>query len=370
MFSPFEPAFCYTRNKTGLRKDKRAAMHVLVVDDSAVVRHTVAALLAQEGDITCDVAADPLIAMSKMALRRPDVVLLDIEMPRMDGLTFLRKIMAEDPIPVVICSAHSGPGLRDSVRALEYGAIDVVGKPKVGVREFLYESSVMLLDALRGAARAHLRGFDGDATLRMTTMPAIRKSEKSASRGGIDTIIAVGTSTGGTDALRELLLPMPADCPGLVIVQHMPEMFTTAFARRLDELCEIEVSEARDGESVCPGRALIAPGNRHMRLDRKGAHYVVRVEDGPLVTRHRPSVDVLFSSVARIAGADAVGVIMTGMGDDGAAGLLEMKRAGARTIAQDEKSCVVFGMPQKAIARGAVDEVLPLDQISRRLLKT
>lgn len=344
-------------------------MHVLVVDDSAVVRHTVSSLLAQEGDVTVDVAADPFIAMTKIALRRPDVMLLDIEMPRMDGLTFLRKIMSEDPIPVVICSAHSGPGLRDSVRALEYGAVDVVGKPRVGLQEFLYESSVTLLDALRGASRAQLRTSEDDATLRLRPKQPLA-AVGPRSRAGIDTVIAIGASTGGTDAIRELLIAMPADCPGLVIVQHMPEMFTSAFARRLDELCEIDVREAKDGDDVAPGRALIAPGNRHMRLDQRGTTYVVRIEDGPLVTRHRPSVDVLFASAARVVRETAIGVILTGMGEDGANGLLQMKRAGARTIAQDEKSCVVFGMPQKAIARGAAGEVLPLGDIARALLRS
>jgi two-component system, chemotaxis family, protein-glutamate methylesterase/glutaminase len=342
-------------------------MHVLVVDDSAVVRHTVSALLSQEEDITVEVASDPIIAMSKMAVRRPDVMLLDIEMPRMDGLTFLRKIMSEDPIPVVICSAHSGPGLQDSVRALECGAVDVVGKPRVGLREFLYESSVTLLDALRGAARAELRHLNSGYNRRTQIMDAAREARPRLA--GIDTVIAIGASTGGTDAIHQLLAAMPHHCPGLVIVQHMPEMFTRAFARRLDELCAIEVREAEDGDIVGPGRALIAPGNRHMRLAQRGTGYVVRLEDGPLVTRHRPSVDVLFESVARVAMNNAVGVILTGMGDDGANGLLQMKCAGAATIAQDEKSCVVFGMPQKAIARGAVDEILPLGSIAPALLR-
>ncbi|HUJ12569.1 MAG TPA: chemotaxis response regulator protein-glutamate methylesterase [Thermoanaerobaculia bacterium] len=341
-------------------------MHVLVVDDSAVVRHTVSALLAQESDVTVDVASDPFIAMNKMAVRRPDVMLLDIEMPRMDGLTFLRKIMSEDPIPIVICSAHSGPGLHDSVRALEYGAIDVVGKPRVGVQEFLYESSVTLLDALRGAARAQLRAraFAPAEPVRRVAAVSVR-----ASLVGVDKVIAIGASTGGTDAIRELLVAMPPDCPGLVIVQHMPEGFTTAFARRLNELCAIEVREAKGGDEVRPGLALIAPGNRHMRLDQRATAYVVRVEDGPLISRHRPSVDALFESVARVAREGAVGVILTGMGDDGANGLLQMKRAGARTIAQDEKSSVVFGMPNKAIARGAAEEVLPLGEIAGAIVR-
>jgi len=343
-------------------------MHVLVVDDSAVVRHTVSTLLTQESDITVDAASDPFIGMRKMAERRPDVILLDIEMPRMDGLTFLRKIMSEDPVPVVICSALTGPGLYDSVRALELGAVDIVGKPKVGLQEFLYESSVTLLDALRAAARAHvLRRSDPAQKASVVAAPA--RSALHSSRPGIDPVIAIGASTGGTDAIRELLAPMPPHCPGIVIVQHMPEMFTGAFARRLNELCAVEVREAQDGDEVCSGQVLIAPGNRHMRVHRQGIKYAVQVVDGPLVARHRPSVNVLFSSVAAAARENAVGIILTGMGDDGAEGLLEMRRAGATTIAQDEKSCVVFGMPGKAIARGAVDFVLPLDQIASAALR-
>lgn len=343
-------------------------MHVLVVDDSAVVRHTVTALLGQEGDITVDVAADPFIAMHKMSSRRPDVILLDIEMPRMDGLTFLRKIMAEDPIPVVICSALTGAGLNDSVRALELGAVDVVAKPRVGLREFLYESSVTLLDALRAAAPARLtRRSDGRPRAAACPPPAAAGARPS--RSGIDRVVAIGASTGGTDALRELLMPLPADAPGILIVQHMPEVFTGAFAKRLNELCAIEVKEAADGDTVGPGCAFVAPGNRHMQLQQAGTRYVVRISDGPLISRHRPSVNVLFSSVAQVARENAVGVILTGMGDDGAEGLLQMKRAGAKTIAQDEKSSVVFGMPAKAIARGAAGEVLPLDQIGAAMLR-
>ncbi len=345
-------------------------MHVLVVDDSAVVRHTVTALLGQEGDITVDVAADPFIAMPKMAARRPDVILLDIEMPRMDGLTFLRKIMAEDPIPVVICSALTGAGLNDSVRALELGALDVVAKPRVGLREFLYESSVTLLDALRAAAaaRARLAPRSGGRP-RSAASPQRVAAGRRPSRAGIDRVVAIGASTGGTDALRELLTPLPADSPGILIVQHMPEVFTAAFARRLNELCAIEVREAADGDAVSPGCAFVAPGNRHMQLQQAGTQWVIRIADGPLVSRHRPSVNVLFESVAQVARENAVGVILTGMGDDGAEGLLQMKRAGARTIAQDEKSSIIFGMPGKAIARGAAGEVLPLDQIGAAMLR-
>ena len=317
------------------------------------------------------VAADPLIAMDKMACVRPDVIVLDLEMPRMDGLTFLRKIMTEDPIPVVVCSGLTGEGTEAAIRAMEEGAVEIVTKPKVGIREFLHESAVMLVDAVRGAARARVRRrapalpspeqrLTADAVLPRVQQPPLRITS--------DKVVAVGASTGGTDALRELLEAMPPDAPGLVVVQHMPEHFTRAFADRINRLCRIEVKEAASGDRVLDGRALIAPGNRHTTLVRSGGHYAVEVIEGPLVSRHRPSVDVLFRSAARAAGPNAVGIIMTGMGDDGADGLLEMKQAGAATIAQDEATCVVFGMPKEAIDRGAVDEVVPLPQIPQRLL--
>jgi two-component system, chemotaxis family, protein-glutamate methylesterase/glutaminase len=345
-------------------------MHVLVVDDSAVVRHTVAALLSQEEDVSVEVAADPFIAMHKMRGRRPDVILLDIEMPRMDGLTFLRKIMADDPVPVVICSAVSGPGLKQSLCALEQGALDIVTKPKVGVREFLYESSVLLIDALRAASRAQLRRRSvPESAVRLQPQSHDNAEVNRPLRAGIETVVAIGASTGGTDAIREILMRMPPEGPGILIVQHMPELFTAAFARRLNEMCAIDVREAADGDTVCRGRAFIAPGNKHMRLRRAGNQYTVEVTDGPLVSRHRPSVNVLFNSVSRAAGPKAVGVILTGMGDDGADGLKEMKLARAGTIAQDEASSVIFGMPGKAIARGAVDEVLSLDQIAPAILR-
>ena len=344
-------------------------MRVLVVDDSAVVRHTVSTLLSQENDVSVEVAADPLIAMHKMNSRRPDVILLDIEMPRMDGITFLRKIMAEDPIPVVICSAVSGPALTRSLTALELGAVDVVEKPKIGLRDFLYESGVVLVDALRAASTARVRR----RRVPQVCGPALAGRPAEAGphtplRPGVDTVVAIGASTGGTDALRDILVEMPADSPGILIVQHMPETFTSAFARRLNELCAIEVCEARDGDIVCRGRALIAPGNRHLRLQHVGRQYVVEIGDGPLVSRHRPSVNVLFSSVARAAGPNAVGVILTGMGDDGADGLREMRSVDAETIAQDESSSVVFGMPKKAIERGAAVDVLPLNRIASAIL--
>jgi len=335
-------------------------MHVLVVDDSAVVRQTVSALLGAQG-VNVVVASDPLIAMQKMAAQRPDVILLDIEMPRMDGLTFLRKIMSEDPIPVVICSALAGPSSDMAFRALECGAVDVVGKPKVGLRDFLQESAVILGDAIRGAAHARVER-------RSTFESAARKTTPIPSRGTADDrIIALGASTGGTEALRHILTHFPRNAPGTVIVQHMPEVFTAHFAKRLDAEAAIEVREASDGDRVVPGRALLAPGNQHMRVERDANGYYVSLADGALVSRHRPSVDVLFRSVAARAGANASGALLTGMGNDGAEGLLAMRQAGAMTLAQDEATSIVFGMPREAILRGAAEHVLPLDEIASAL---
>ncbi len=342
------------------------SLHVLVVDDSAVVRQVMTSLLSQEPGIHVTTAPDPIIAIEKMKRARPDVIVLDLEMPRMDGLTFLHKIMTEDPIPVVICSSFTGAGTEAALLAMEGGAVEIVTKPKVGLREFLHESAVLLVDAVRGAARARLRsqvGWQRPAQRRLNADAVLPPSRKQAPSGATERIVAVGASTGGTEALRELLEALPSDAPALLIVQHMPERFTRAFADRLNRSCRIEIKEAEQGDGVAAGRALIAPGNRHMILSRYGARYTVEISDGPLVSRHRPSVDVLFRSVAQKAGRNAVGVILTGMGDDGAEGLLEMKRAGAATIAQDEATCVVFGMPKEAIGRGAVDEVLPLGQI-------
>lgn len=347
-------------------------LNVLVVDDSAVVRQTMIALLSRERDIQVVTAADPLIAIGKMQQTRPDVILLDLEMPRMDGLTFLKKIMTEDPIPVVICSSLAEEGSEAALQAMEEGAVEIITKPKMGVKDFLSESARALTETVRGAAHARLR----------PSPSLLRSSGKKQNADVIlppgsrrpltfttDKIVAIGASTGGTEALRECLEAMPPDAPGIVIVQHMPEGFTKAFANRLNQRCEIEVKEAAHGDRVIPGRALIAPGNHHMLLTCDGAHYAVEIVDGPPVSRHRPSVDVLFRSVAKAAGPNAVGVIMTGMGDDGAAGLLELKQAGGATVAQDEATCVVFGMPKEAIARGAVDEVLPLPLIPTFLLK-
>jgi two-component system chemotaxis response regulator CheB len=294
----------------------------------------------------------------------PDVVITDLEMPRMDGLTFIRKIMAEMPTPVVVCSGLAARGTELALRALEEGAVEVIAKPKVGVRDFLHESAVTLLDAVWSASLAQVRPRPMPAVPRLTADVVLPRKGKSRCAGAPNGIIAVGASTGGTEALRVFLTALPTDCPPVVIVQHMPEVFTRAFAERLNRECEIEVEEARDGDRLQTGRALIAPGNRHMLVNRSGEELAVQIIDGPLVSRHRPSVDVLFRSVAISVGPRAVGVIMTGMGDDGAQGLCEMKEAGAATIAQDEASCVVFGMPKEAIARGAVNVVVPLEQIA------
>lgn len=347
-------------------------IHVLVVDDSAVVRQAMSALVESAQDMSVTVAADPLIAMRKMERRRPDVILLDLEMPRMDGLTFLRKIMASDPIPVVVCSSYAARGTRNALRALEEGAIEVLAKPKLGVREFLYESATEMLDTIRAAAQAHLRPralaqlppveplHTADAVLPPKAEPPRDISE--------EVIVAIGASTGGPEALRQLLEALPDDAPGLVIVQHMPEAFTATFAERLHHRCRIRVREAADGDQVVRGKALIAPGNRHLMVAHRGSGYQIELADGPPVCRHRPSVDVLFRSVAQAAGARSVGVIMTGMGADGAAGLLEMRQAGAATIAQDEASCIVFGMPREAIARGAAETVVPLSDMPAAIL--
>ncbi len=347
---------------------------VLVVDDSAVVRQVMATVLTQEPGINVSTAADPLIAIDKMKRLRPHVILLDLEMPRMDGLTFLRKIMAEDPLPVVICSALASPGSEAALAALDEGALDVISKPNVGVKGFLYESAILLIDTVRSAAQARLR----KRRLPPLPLPAEPKynadvilpnRKTSALRITTDKVIVVGASTGGTEAIQQFLSPMPPDAPGLVVVQHMPEVFTAGFARRLDSVCQIDVKEAENGDRVLQGRALIAPGNRHTLLRRSGGHYIVEVTDGPLVSRHRPSVDVLFRSAAQAAGPNAIGVIMTGMGDDGARGMLEMRNVGAWTVAQDEASCVVFGMPKEAIAMDAVHEVCSLYSLADRVLE-
>jgi two-component system chemotaxis response regulator CheB len=342
----------------------RDPLHILVVDDSAVVREVMSAVLSQEPGLSVVTAADPLIAMIKMVRQRPDVIVLDLELPRMDGLAFLRKIMRENPVPVVVCSAHAGEGSAMTLRALESGAVDVVAKPRVGVRQFIHESAVALIDAVRAAASAKLRCSPGPSMQLQQSADVVLPGKAVVASTFISAaIVAVGASTGGTEALRMFLEAMPEDAPGVVVVQHMPEGFTAAFAERLNTTCKIQVKEAAQGDVIVSGRALIAPGNRHtlVRPDRLG--YMAEVTDGPLVSRHRPSVDVLFRSVAQAAGSNGIGVIMTGMGNDGAQGLYEMKQAGAFTIAQDGETCVVFGMSKEAIDRGAVCAIAPLSRI-------
>jgi two-component system chemotaxis response regulator CheB len=346
-------------------------LHVLVVDDSAMVRQVMQAILTTNRQVKVNIAADPLIAWGKMQKEPPDVVITDLEMPRMDGVTFIRKIMSEMPTPVVVCSGLAARGTELALRALEEGAVEVITKPKVGVRDFLHESAVTLLDAVWSASQAQVKPRPRPAPApvpRLTADAILPRKNKPHSAGALTGVIAVGASTGGTEALRVFLAALPTDCSPVVIVQHMPEGFTRAFAERLNHECGIEVAEARDGDRLQTGQALIAPGNRHMLVDRSGTEFVVHIIDGPLVSRHRPSVDVLFRSVATSVGAKAVGVIMTGMGDDGAQGLSEMKEAGADTIAQDEATCIVFGMPKSAISRGAVDVVVPLEQIANAVL--
>jgi len=346
-------------------------IRVLVVDDSALVRQTLTEVLSSDPGIeVMATASDPYAAAEKIRIEVPDVITLDVEMPKMDGLTFLHKIMSQHPIPVVICSSLAETGSETTLKALEYGAIEIIQKPRLGTRQFLEESRVLICDAVKAAFLARVKRIAKVQRVepKLTADAVIEKPRSNAMIQTTEKVVVVGASTGGTEALRIFLEMLPQDCPGIAIVQHMPEHFTAAFARRLDGICRVSVKEAEDNDTVIRGRALIAPGNRHMLLKRSGARYYVEIREGPLVCRHRPSVDVLFRSAARYAGKNAVGVIMTGMGDDGAKGMLEMKEAGAFTIAQDEQSCVVFGMPNEAIKRRAVDKVLPLEAIAKEVL--
>lgn len=345
---------------------------VLIVDDSAVVRQTMKDVLESDPHIeVIAVAQDPFVAAEKIRKVVPDVITLDVEMPRMDGITFLKKIMSQHPIPVVICSSLAGSGSETALKALEYGAVEILEKPRLGTKQFLEESKVRICDVIRAAASV--------ATKRLSERPApvapkltadviLDKPTSKAMVQTTEKVVVVGASTGGTEALRVFLEALPLDSPGTLVVQHMPEHFTAAFAQRLNGICKVTIKEAEDNDTVIPGRVLIAPGNHHLLLKRSGARYYVEIKDGPLVSRHRPSVDVLFRSAARYAGKNAVGVIMTGMGDDGAKGMLEMKQAGAITIAQDEKSCVVFGMPKEAIKLGGVDHVTSLELLAGAVL--
>ena len=346
---------------------------VLVVDDSAVVRQALSEIINDAGDLeVIGTAADPLIAAGKIAKQEPDVITLDVEMPRMDGLTFLQKIMSQHPIPVVICSSLTEKGADTTLKAMQYGAVEIINKPKSGAKQFIEESKIVICDAIRAASVARIRKLSDTTRLvepKLTADAILPRPKAGTTLQTTQQIIVLGASTGGTEAIRSFLEALPYDAPGIAIVQHMPEHFTAAFASRLNESCRVTVKEAEDNDTVIQGRVLIAPGNRHMLLKRSGARYFVSLKDGPLVSRHRPSVDVLFRSTARYAGANAIGIIMTGMGDDGARGMLEMKQAGARNIAQDEASSVVFGMPNEAIKLGAADHVLPLNDIADKVLR-
>ncbi|HJV67300.1 MAG TPA: chemotaxis response regulator protein-glutamate methylesterase [Geomonas sp.] len=347
---------------------------VLIVDDSAVVRQTMAEILSSDPQIeVMATAGDPFIAADRIRQEVPDVITLDVEMPRMDGITFLHKIMSQHPIPVVMCSSLTESGSETALKALEFGAVEIIQKPRMGTKGFLEDSRVRICEAVKAASLARVRKVSAAAPRavapKLTADVIIDKPNSQAMIQTTEKVVVVGASTGGTEALRVFLESLPADSPGIVIVQHMPEGFTRAFAQRLDGLCRITVKEAADNDTVVRGRALIAAGNHHILLKRSGARYYVEIKDGPLVSRHRPSVDVLFRSAARYAGKNAVGVIMTGMGDDGARGMLEMKQAGAVNIAQDEASCIVFGMPNEAIKLGGVDYVRPLESISREVLR-
>ncbi len=339
---------------------------VMLVDDSAVVRKAISDLIETESDIEIiATAADPYIAVKKLKDIVPDVIILDIEMPRMDGLTFLRKLMVQHPIPVIICSSKSEDGSENALNALDSGAVDIITKPHIGTKKFLEESRQLICDSIRTASRYKVskKAKTIKANPKLSA-DVIMKKTKTRSIDTTEKIIVVGASTGGTEALKTFLEALPINCPGVVVVQHMPENFTAAFAERLDGCCDIGVKEARNNDSILKGTALIAPGNRHIMVKRSGSRYFVELTDGPLVSRHRPSVDVLFRSTSRYVGQNAIGIILTGMGDDGAEGLLELKDSGAFTIAQDEASSVVFGMPGEAIKRGAHCAIKSLTQMA------
>jgi two-component system chemotaxis response regulator CheB len=347
----------------------RKKIKVLIVDDSASVRQTMKQLLGEGDDIeVIGAVGDPYQAVELIARVVPDVILLDIEMPRMDGLSFLRQIMRQHPIPTIICSSLAVEGSDSIMKALAYGAVDVITKPRLGTKIFLEEASLLIRDSVRAASLARLSNLalreEIVAVPKLNADVMLPAAKKKVLTETTEKVIVVGASTGGTEALRVFLEALPGDSPGLVIVQHMPENFTRSFAERLDSLCRVSVKEAANGDAVLRGQALIAPGNYHTLLKRSGANYLVEIREGPLVTRHRPSVDVLFRSSAVSAGKNAIGVIMTGMGDDGARGMKELRESGSLTVAQDEDSCVVFGMPKEAIKLGAVDYILPLEKIA------
>jgi two-component system chemotaxis response regulator CheB len=346
---------------------------VLIIDDSALVRNTLETMFMSDPEIeVIGKAADPFMAANIIKKVKPDVITLDIEMPKMDGLTFLQKIMSQHPIPVLVISTLIGKGIITAIQAIELGALEVLEKPKVNTKELLKESTEKYCRIIKEIARVKLKRIK---PLPLKSIPKLSKNsildqtDKRILKTTTKKIIAIGASTGGTEAIKNILMDMPLDCPGIIIVQHMPEMFTKQFADRMDSLCRITVKEAKNGDTVLNGHALIAPGNRHMLLRTSGTRYYVQLKDGPEVNRHKPSVDVLFQSVSKYAGKNSKGILLTGMGSDGAKGLLQMKESGAKTIAQDENSSIVFGMPKSAIELGAVDDVLPLKKIAAKNLK-
>jgi two-component system chemotaxis response regulator CheB len=344
-----------------------AKIRVLIVDDSAVVRNILTAALNSDPEIeVVGVAPDPYVAREKIIELKPDVITLDVEMPRMDGITFLRKLMAAKPMPVVMVSALTQAGAATTLAAMEAGAVEIVAKPQIDQRVGVREIEMEVVDKVKAAAKANMKVYMTKLRATSSFQPVVKHA--TAMIKTTDKLFAIGASTGGTEALKEVLVRLPADIPGTLIVQHMPAGFTKAFSERLNSLCAVQVAEAKDGDSVIPGRVLIAPGDCHMSLRRSGAKYYVDVKTGPLVMRHRPSVEVLFQSVAKFGGANVIGVMLTGMGNDGSTGMLEMKKAGAFNIAQDEESCVVFGMPKEAIKLGAVDKVVPLDRVPQAML--
>ena len=347
-----------------------AKIRVLTVDDSALMRQVLATLLVKDPDIeVVGSAPDPYIAREKIKALNPDVLTLDVEMPKMDGLTFLEKLMRGHPMPVVMVSSLTEAGCQTTLRALELGAVDFITKPKIDLREGMEEVAFDLIAKVKAAAQANVRGKRvGDKGQAESLASRHASALSSAMIKTTDTIIAIGSSTGGTEAVKDVLEVLPPNTPPILITQHMPERFTKTWADRLNSLSRISVKEAEDGDSVLPGHALVAPGNYHMTLVRSGARYSVKISQGEPVNRHRPSVDVMFGSVAEYAGANTVGVILTGMGGDGAKGMLKIKQAGGYTIAQDEASCVVFGMPKEAIKLGGVDKVLPLTEISAAMM--
>lgn len=350
---------------------EKEKIKVLVVDDSAVARQTLSEIINSDQELqVIDVAADPFFAVEKMRKQAPDVLTLDIEMPRMDGLTFLRQLMSQHPLPVVVISSLTEEGSQTAIKALQYGAAEIITKPKLVTRQFYIESSIRIIDAVKAAAKvstSKLKEFKDKNTpisSKYTSEQLFSLKKINSNLETTDKVVLMGVSTGGPQTLTEILKELNYDCPPIAIVQHMPEMFTKSFANRLNEICKITIKEAESYDKMLYGQALIAPGNKHILLKRSGAKYYVEVVDGPLVNRHRPSVDVLFRSAARYATNNAIGIILTGMGADGAKGLLEMKEAGAITIAQEEKSCIVYGMPRVAVEINAAQKILTPKQIA------